>query len=184
MSGSTQEPREAWSEVGRRFEELGRVLREHFSPPGSTPDSATWSAADADADADAPDAGASSGAPAGGSGGRTDAGPGGGSGDRAAVQDALQRLGQAVQRLGDQAEEAVRDRTVRVSAQQAARTLGDALAATFTELGDQLRSRVGSSPRSGQAEPEPAPRQPAAPPEIVADGGPPDVVGDRPPGVG
>ena len=45
MSGSTREPREAWSEVGRQFEELGRLLREHFDAP----DSATWRASDAPA---------------------------------------------------------------------------------------------------------------------------------------
>jgi hypothetical protein len=130
----SQEPREAqareaWSEVGRRFEELGRTLREHFGGR----DSATWRAADNSAgpdDESAGEAGAASG--------------------RAAVQDAVRRFGEAAQRLGDQASDAVRDPAVRETAQRATRSLADALESTFGQLGEQLRSRAASrSPGSG-----------------------------------
>ena len=159
MSGSTREPREAWSEVGRRFEELGRALREHYAGVAESPDSATWTAAGAEEERS------------------------GDAGDRAAIRDALQRLGQAAQRLGDQTGEAVRDPAVRETAQQAARTLGDALEATFGQLGEQLRGRVGSR-GSDQAEPEPTSPRPAAPPEITGEDGPPAAGGERPPGAG
>ncbi|HYT09253.1 MAG TPA: hypothetical protein VEL73_01180 [Mycobacteriales bacterium] len=165
MSGSTQEPREAWGEVGRRFEELGRVLREHFSGTmGPTPDSATWTAA-----TDEPGLGESGTAASDRPGTAASDRPGSGYGDRAAMRDALQRLGQAAQRLSDQAGEAVRDPAVRETAQQAARTFADALAATVSELSEELRSRVGPPRGSEQARQDPAGPDPARqppPPEL------------------
>jgi hypothetical protein len=123
VTGSTQQPKAGWSEVGRQFEELGRALRSHFGH------------------AEEPAAGPEPGG----------AGPGGGTaGDKAAVRDALRRLGDAAQRLGDQAGDAVRDPTVRATAQRAAYTFRDALETTFSGLGVELRGRMrtrrGSEP--------------------------------------
>jgi uncharacterized membrane protein YccC len=126
VTESTQQPREAWSEVGRQFEELGRALRGHF---GREPEPAAEDEAEAEA------ASATS----------------GGAGDRAAMRNALRRLGQAAQQLGEQAGQAVHDPVVRETAQRAGRTLADALDATITELGEDLRGRMRA--RRG-AEPE------------------------------
>jgi hypothetical protein len=137
MTESTQQPREAWSGVGRQFEELGRALRGHF---GREPEPAAEGGT-----APAPDTS--------------------GAGDQAAMRIALRRLGQAAQQLGDQAGEAVRDPVVRESAQRAARTLADALDATFTELGEDLRGRIRR--RGGEpADPHSAPPQPPPTKEI------------------
>jgi hypothetical protein len=113
--GEPQEPREAWSEVGRRFSELGRALGEHFSRP----DAATWQA-------------------------RPSAGADGQAADqRQAVLDAVHRVREAAQQLGDQAGEAVRDPELRETAQRAARGLADAVELTFGQLAGQLRARTG-----------------------------------------
>jgi hypothetical protein len=117
--GEPKQPREAWAEVGRQFEELGRVLGEHFSRP----DAATWQAASAD-------------------GGERDDRR---RDDRQRVLDALRRAGDTAKQLGDQAGEAVRDPELRESARSATRGLADALETTFSQLADQLRSRTGSS---------------------------------------
>src|SRR5439155_14439069 len=126
VTESTQEPREAWSEVGRRFDELGRALRGHFGKEHDAAAAAAGTPTETTAAAE----------PGG-------AEPGGTSeaADRAAMQDALRRLGEAAQRLGDQAGEAVHDPAVRESAQRVARTFADALATTFSEFGEELRGR-------------------------------------------
>jgi hypothetical protein len=153
VTESTQQPREAWNEVGRRFEELGRVLRGHFEREPETEPGAT--------------------------GGGTDTA----AGDRAAMKDALHRLGQAAQRLGDQAGEAVRDQAVRESAQSVARSFGAALEATFSEFGDEVRERMKARRGGEQADRESAPQPPEGPKEL---GGQPDAPpareGDYPPG--
>lgn len=115
-----QEPREAWSEVGKRFTELGRMLGDHFSRP--------------DASRQSPAAGEPAGTPE----------------QRQAVLDAVRRVGEAAQQLGDQASEAVRDPELRQTAQRATRGLADALEVTFGQLVGQLRERTGAS--SGPAQ--------------------------------
>jgi hypothetical protein len=138
VAESTQQPREAWSEVGRQFEELGRALRGHFDRErGSAAEGGTGTASDPS-----------------------------GAGDQAAMRKALRRLGQAAQQLGDQAGEAVRDPAVRESAQRAGRTLADALDATFTELGDDLRGRFRARRGSGPADPDSPTQQPPPAKEI------------------
>jgi hypothetical protein len=119
--GEPKQPREAWAEVGRQFEELGRALGEHFSRP----DSASWKAADTPEPGPAGTSGAS------GSSGDRD--------DRRAVMDALRRVGDAAQQFGDQAGEAVRDPQLRETARNATRGLADALETTFGQLAAQLR---------------------------------------------
>ena len=138
MTESTQQPRETWSEVGRQFEELGRALQAHFDRERE------------------PTA----------EGGTRTASESAGGGDQAAMRTALRRLGQAAQQLGEQAGEAVRDSVVRESAQRAARTLVDALDATFTELGADLRGRIRARPGSEPTDPDPGTRQPPPAKEI------------------
>jgi hypothetical protein len=117
------ESREAWSEVGHQFEDLGRTLREHFAAPGS-------------------------GEPAGGAAGAPGA-PEGPPAGRAQVQEAIHRLRDAAQRLGEQAGEAARDQAVREAALRATRSLADAVEATFGQLSEQLRSRSGGAGGTG-----------------------------------
>jgi hypothetical protein len=133
VTESTQQPREAWSEVGRQFEELGRTLRGHFDrEPEPAAEGGTGTPSDPS-----------------------------GAGDQAAMRNALRRLGQAAQQLGEQAGEAVRDPVVRESAQRAARTLADALDATMTELGADLRGRLrarrAAAPADQDSETQPPP---------------------------
>jgi hypothetical protein len=120
-----KQPREAWAEVGRQFEELGKALGEHFSRP----DAASWQASRASE-------------------------PGSGRDERRAVLDALRRVGDAAQQLGDQAGEAVRDQQLRETARSATRVLADALETTFGQLAEQLR-RTGGAAGGGGDRPEP-----------------------------
>jgi hypothetical protein len=103
----------------------------------------------------------------------------------------LGRLRQAAERLGDHAGEAVRDPAVRESAQQVARKLRDALDATFSELGEEIRGRVRSRREPDPASPDPASPKPPAKeisggPEAQPGSGtaPPAGPADPPPGVG
>ena len=171
MTEPSREP--DWSDVGRRFEELGRALRGHFAAASDAPAERADTADDAGGAAD--EAGTGSGAggaadeagtagTASGAGGAADeagtaSGAGGAAGeagtasdpgDREAVRDALRGIGAAARRLGDQAGEAVRDPAVRESAQRVARTLGEALEATIGRLGVELRGR---SRPAGEADP-------------------------------
>jgi hypothetical protein len=143
VTESSQQPREAWTEVGRRFEELGRALRSHFERESAP---AAEGAAGAEAPGEQPDVSADR--------------------DRAAMRDALRKLSQAAQRLGENAGEAVRDPAVRESAQRAARTFGDALETTFSELGDEIRERVRARRGSDAAGPGAEPQQVTPPKEI------------------
>jgi hypothetical protein len=61
------------------------------------------------------------------------------------VRDALRRVGEAAQQLGDQAGEAVRSPEVRQTAQRATRSLADALETTFGQITEQLRGRGGAA---------------------------------------
>ncbi|MFL6129801.1 MAG: hypothetical protein ACJ73E_12135 [Mycobacteriales bacterium] len=149
--GEPQEPREAWSEVGRRFEELGRKLRERFGDrdPGPAPGTAGAEGA----------AGA----------GTTGAGGAGQPEGRAALQDAVWRLREAAQRLGDRAGEVVRDPSMRETAQRATRSLADAVEATFGQLGEQLRNRSGAVSGAGRPAPAaPDPGRATSQPQAVA----------------
>jgi hypothetical protein len=154
VTESTQQSREAWNEVGRRFEDLGRVLRGHFerepeTEPGGSPEAPGGSAA----------------------------------GDRAAVKDALHRFGQAAQRLGEQAGEVVRDQAVRESAQSVARSFGAALEVTFSEFGDEVRERMRARQGGEQADRDPAAQPKGGPQELGSrPDAPPARDGDFPPG--
>ena len=170
MTEPSREP--DWSDVGRRFEELGRALRGHFAGAPDAPGEGAGTADRADAGGAADETGTASGAggaadqagTASGAGGAADeagtaSGAGGAAdeagtasdhGDREAVRDALRGFGAAARRLGDQAGEAVRDPAVRESAQRVARTLGEALEATIGRLGVELRGR---SHPAGEADP-------------------------------
>ncbi len=194
MAESKQEPREAWSEVGRQFEELGRAPRGHFEKEPATEPPAAAEAGAAEAGAAQPGAAEAGGAEAGAAeaGAAESASPGSGgaeaggsaAGDRAAMRDALRKLGQAAQRLGDQAGEAVRDREVRESAQRVARTFADALDATFTDLGEEIRGRVRARRGSDPADQDAPSTQPPAAKEIGGGPGAPDSGEPRPPGAG
>ena len=154
VTESGQQPQGNWSEVGRRFEDLGRALRGHFERGAEPAEDETATGA--------------AGAAEPGGAGPGGAGPGGShAGDRAAMRDALRRLADAAQRLGEQAGEAVRDPGVRTSAQRAALTFRDALDATFTGLGDRVRGRRGSDPADAEAPSEQPP-----PKEIGGTSGP------------
>lgn len=119
-----KQPREAWAEVGRQFEELGRALGEHFSRP----DAATWKSEEQPA------------------AGERD--------DRRAVMDALRKVGDAAQQFGDQAGEAVRDPELRETAKSATRGLADALETTFGQIAAQLRRGAGESRADAPADPD------------------------------
>jgi hypothetical protein len=143
-SGSSpppQQPREAWSEVGRRFQELGRVVRGHLEP--ESPDSATWSPPPADDPTtdrrDDPWA------------------------TPPAAGETVRRLSQTVQRLTAQAGEAARDPVVRESAQEAARALGVAVSRAAEDIAAQLRENVRSPRWSDPTRPPPTPQPPVAP---------------------
>lgn len=140
--GEPREARELWSEVGRRFGDLGRAVRTHLEP--ESPDSASWSPP-----------------PAGGSA----AGPRDDLRDDqwAEARDTARRLGRSVQRLTTQAGEAARDPVVRESVQEAARTLGAAIGRTAEDLGAQLRQGARSPRWSDPSRPRPESRPPVAP---------------------
>jgi hypothetical protein len=149
MTESKREPNAAWDDVSRGFQDLGRALRPHFA---GRPD-------------DADDAGDAREQPRPEDPASSD--------DRAKVEDALRRLGQAVQRLGDQASSAVRDPAVRESAERVSRSFGDALAATFSGFGDEVRGRVGDRRGSSEWPSDP----PGGPPPKTA---PPPIEGHQP----
>jgi hypothetical protein len=158
MTESKPEPNAAWDEVARGFQDLGRALRPHFA--GGPAD-----AGDA-AERPGPDYQSTS-------------------ADRAKVEDALRKLGQAVQRLGDQASSAVRDPAVRDSAERVSRSFGDALAATFSEFGDEVRGRVGGRRGSSEwpSDPPGGPPPKTAPPPIEGRSAEPEgSEGQSPPG--
>jgi hypothetical protein len=135
-----QQPQEVWSEVARRFQELGRVVGGHLEP--ESPDSATWSPPPVDDPAadrrDDPWAGPAAG-------------------------DTVRRLSQSVQRLTAQAGEAARDPVVRESAQEAARSLGVALSRVAEDIAAQLRENVRSPRWSDPTGPRPTSQPPVAP---------------------
>ncbi len=141
MTESKREPNAAWDEVSRGFQDLGRALRPHFAGrPAEAGDAGEGASPDDPSTSD----------------------------DRAKVEDALRKLGQAVQRLGDQASSAVRDPAVRESAERVSRSFGDALAATFSEFGDEVRGRVGGRRGSSEwpSDPPGGPPPRTAPPPI------------------
>jgi hypothetical protein len=139
-----QQPQEVWSEVGRRFQELGRVVRGHLEP--ESPDSATWSPPADDPAAD----------PAADRRDDPWAGP-------PTTADTVRRLSQTVQRLTAQAGEAARDPVVRESAQEAARSLGVALSRVAEDIAAQLRENVRSPRWSDPSRPRPTPQPPVTP---------------------
>lgn len=63
---------------------------------------------------------------------------------RAQVDDALRTLADAVDDVAAAIGDAVRDPATREQARQAGTSLGDALAATFGEVGEQIRRSFGS----------------------------------------
>jgi hypothetical protein len=139
--------------VGRRFQDLGRAVRTHLEP--ESPDAASWSPPGED--------------PAAGRDDWRD--------DRwADARDAARRIGRSAQQLAAQAGEAVRDPAVRDSAQQAVRSLGDALGRTAEDFGDQLRQNVRSPRWSDPTRPRPDPEPPVTP---VRDDTPEDGPGAR-----
>jgi hypothetical protein len=106
--------RAAWEEVGERFTEVGRLVREQYQQLGSEAKEAGTEATDAADEAR-----------------RTP-------GD--AIQEAIRRLDQALTSVGD----TIRDPDSKQKLKEAGRSLGDALRATFTEAGDEARRRFGS----------------------------------------
>jgi hypothetical protein len=134
-------PREMWSEVGRRFQHLGRAVRTHLDP--ESPDAATWTPP-----------------PPGGwdESRRRDDDQWTG---RSEARDTVRRLGRTAQLLASQAGEAVRDPVVRSSAAEAARSLGAALSRAAEDFAGQLRENVRSPRWSDPTRPRPQP--PVAP---------------------
>ena len=57
-----------------------------------------------------------------------------------AVRDALSRFGTAVEDVFEAVGDAARDEAVRSDAREAARSVGDALATVFGQVGDELRN--------------------------------------------
>jgi hypothetical protein len=169
---STQQPRGNWSEVGRQFEELGRVLRGHFERERAAAEGGP--AAPTDASGVPGAAGAESAGAGAGKAGPDDASASGSAArDRAAMRDALHRLEEAAKRLGEHAGEAVRDPAVRTSAQQAAYSLREALEATFSELGEGLRGRMRARRGSGPTSEDTTSQRPEPPREIGGSSEPP-----------
>jgi hypothetical protein len=94
--------------------------------------------------------------------------------DRQAVRDAVGRLAEAARRLGDSVGEAVRDPAVKQQARDVARSLNDALATTFREVGEQIRPRPsGQSPGQGSQEAATTPE--VRPPDASPTGGSPYI---------
>ena len=69
-----------------------------------------------------------------------------------AVQDALKGLADAVDRVADSIGETVRDPEFRDGTQRAARSLTNALAATFDQVSDELRKTFHRRDEEGQGE--------------------------------
>ena len=64
-------------------------------------------------------------------------------GDRDAVTDAFKSFVEALDNAATSLSKAVQDPAFRDEAKAAASSLGDAVAATFTEVGDDLKQRFG-----------------------------------------
>jgi hypothetical protein len=70
-----------------------------------------------------------------------------GSADRRKMEDALRQLSDSLEQAFNALGEAVRDPEVAAQTKKAAASLGDAVASTFSELGERLRSTSGTEPR-------------------------------------
>ncbi len=66
-----------------------------------------------------------------------------------AVETITRQLDQAFTSLGD----TIRDPEAKEGLKQAARSVGDALAITFTEVGQEVRKRVGGAGKGSESEP-------------------------------
>lgn len=117
----------AWAEVGERFAELGRALKERQRQRRDQPASQDPDAGDAVWDAGAE--------PADAAPGREE--PAGGGSDTGPARQVIDALDEAFTALGD----TVRDEAFQQEARGTLRALGAALGATFTDLGQQLQER-------------------------------------------
>lgn len=139
MSETRQDQREVWSEVGRQFEDLGRVLKAHLSPDAARSPSDPTGSGEPWADATATPR------------------PGQGS-----ARDSMRRLGDSAQRFATQAGDAARDPVVRDTAGRAARTLGDAVTVTVETIAAELGRRTRNPRWSDPATPRPTEPPPVA----------------------
>jgi hypothetical protein len=83
------------------------------------------------------------------------AGTGGGATDRQAVEDGLRKLVDALDHMATMAGATVRDPEVGTSARLAARSLGDAIAATLDGVSQEPRGQHGDRRAGDRAEPRP-----------------------------
>ena len=124
------ESKAAWDQVGQEFRELGRQIKQHYEqqprPAGETgpTGSAGPDGRQGQRSAEAPgDQGA---APAA---------------DRRKVDDALQKLTEALDQAFSALGDAVRDPQVGEQTKKAAASLSDALNATFAEASERFRKK-------------------------------------------
>ena len=110
--------RAAWNEVGARFTGLGQRLKTHFNETESPPTG----------DAEAPPAGSDSTA--------------------AAVKEAMRRIGEAIDAAVGAVAASAKDPAINEDVRAAAKALGTAMAATFGEVGDDLRRVFNRTPPS------------------------------------
>jgi hypothetical protein len=135
------ESKAAWERVGEDFRALGRQVKQHYDQR------------DRPEGAGDPQAGAPAGAPvdqagseqprAGAQGDRPEAAGGGGrpAPDRRKVDEALQKLSEALDQAFTALGDAVRDPQVGEQTKKAASSLSDALTATFAEASERFRKR-------------------------------------------
>jgi hypothetical protein len=150
-----EDAKAAWADVGAKFGGLGEKLKEHFEharPTGQAEGEAGAEGAGATA---APGEGAAPGAGAGGAGaggagagGASGAGAGG-AGTTDAVKDALRTLGEALSGAVEAVGAAAKDPEITGEMRQVGQAFVNALAATFTDVGEDLRGAFSRS-RSGE----------------------------------
>jgi hypothetical protein len=69
--------------------------------------------------------------------------------DRKKLDDAIQTVTRQLDQAFTSFGETLRDAEAKQHLKEATKSLGDALSATFSEVGDQIRSKLGSSGSSG-----------------------------------
>jgi hypothetical protein len=152
-----EDAKAAWAEVGAKFGGLGEKLKEHFDHPRAP--AGGEGAGDGGPSPAGSEAGASAGASTGAAQSTTDA-----------VRDALRNLGDALSGAVEAVGAAAKDPEITNDMRQVGQAFVNALSATFTDVGDDIR-RSFSRSQHGSDEPTPGETAPkSATPRSVSPG--------------